>query len=67
MRWRFASRFVFLGVQEHMYSPMAFYMTADCLAGYAVMKEYVAKPVMCILAGIDLCTVIGFSLFILLR
>lgn len=66
MRWRFASRFVFLGVQEHMYSPMAFYMTVDCLTGYAVMKESVAKPVMCILGGIDLGPVTGFSLFILL-
>lgn len=31
------------------------------------MKESVAKPVMCILGGIDLGTVTGFSLFILLR
>lgn len=66
MRWRFASCFVFLGVWEHTYSPMAFYMTVDCLTGYAVMKESVAEPVMCILAGIDLGTVTGFSLFILL-
>lgn len=66
MRWRFASCFIFLGVREHMYSPMAFYMTMDCLTGYAVIKESVTKPVMCILAGIDLGTVIGFSLFFLL-
>lgn len=42
---------------------MAFYMTVVCLTGYAIMKESMVEPVMCILAGIDFGTVTGFSLF----